>query len=75
MVIIYIILGFVFGFVVGIIIMFDKIKASIDLKALNTEAKRKVRERESNKIERRRLRRLKRQHDSSDIMDVVQGKC
>lgn len=75
MVIIYIILGFVFGFVVGIIIMFDKIKASIDFKALNTEAKRIVRERESNKIERRRLRRLKRQHDSSDIMDVVQGKC
>lgn len=75
MVIIYIILGFVFGFVVGVIIMFDKIKASIDLENLKTEAKRKVREREANKIERKRLRKLKRQHDSSYIMDVVQGKC
>lgn len=74
MIMICIILGFVFGCLVGIIIMSGK-TTSVERVALSAEAKRIAKEWEAEKKERKRLRKLFRNRGNSNIIDVAQGKC
>ncbi len=49
--------------------------AAAEYESLKAEAKRIVKEREAEKKERKRLRKLFRNQGNSNITDVAQGKC